>query len=314
MTSFDWRGSLALAGSVIAFAAMPVFLRELTHHVDAWTANGIRYPFASLLYLPIIAGACRSGALDRSLLARAVVPAFLSLGGQVLWALAPYHLPASLIGFLIKASILWGLAGAMILFREERALLRRPSFHAGLILAAAGFVALALSPSRAEPLAIASDPDVTTTGLVIILGCSAFFGLYGVSVRRFLQDTPPALAFGVVSLYVSAGTLAFMGACGDTAQIASLPGKAWWLLVVSSFLGIALSHWLYYDAIQRLGPSIAMGVHLLGPFVTLALANLALGEEMGPSGWGAGTVMLAGAGLLLRAQRRAVAYQAQDRV
>jgi drug/metabolite transporter (DMT)-like permease len=93
---------------------------------------------------------------------------------------------------------------------------------------------------------------------------------------------------------------------GDAARVPALTAHVWWLIAVSSFLGIALSHVLYYAAIQRLGASIATGVHLLGPFVTMVLANVFLGESMGRLEWGAGAIMVAGAALLLLAQEKVI--------
>ncbi|HLF93266.1 MAG TPA: hypothetical protein VJB14_07385, partial [Planctomycetota bacterium] len=94
------HANVAIVGSVVCTSSVPVFLRSLASSIDAWTANGLRYTFAALLYWPILFLAFRSGKFDPGLWRRALVPAAVAFAGQVLWALAPYYLQAPLIAFL----------------------------------------------------------------------------------------------------------------------------------------------------------------------------------------------------------------------
>ena len=292
----DPIGTAAIAGNMIAWAIIPVILRQLTSSVDAWTANGIRYPVVAVVFWPYLVASYRAGRLDRRLLSRVIVPASLSLGGQVLWALAPYYLEASAVGFLIKFSIVWAVTGAMVLMPRERALLRLPGFYAGVALASGGFCALAYYRG-------AFDVELTRDGVVIILSCGVFFGLYGATLGYFLEGVPPLLGFGVVCQLVSAGTIVLMFVAGDWRAIPGFDAETWTLLLVSSALGIALSHVLYLTAIQRLGASIAAAMHLLTPFLTLYLAHVLLGEELGTGTFVAGVLLLAGGAFLLVSQR-----------
>ena len=54
-------GSAFLLGNILCWAAVPVLLRYLTNALDAWTANGIRYPLAAVFFLPILVVTWRSG-------------------------------------------------------------------------------------------------------------------------------------------------------------------------------------------------------------------------------------------------------------
>lgn len=296
---FELIGSLALVGTSVCWALIPVFLKELTNHVDAFVANGIRYPFAAMLYWPILIWAWKRGRLDRNLLRRAVVPALFSFAGQILWALAPYYLEASLIGFLVKASILWAVAGAMLLFPEERPLMSSPKFYLGLLLAVTGFVALVRAD---ESLEVSTD----VVGLCIILACSIFFGLYGVAVRHSLRGVNPALAFGVVAQFVAIGCIVLMFSFGEVADIPGLDATAWALLLGSACIGIGLSHVLYYVSLFRLGAAISTSAHMASPFFTLYLAYLFLGESMSVAQGVAGAVLIVGGLLIVLAQDRVV--------
>ncbi len=292
----DPRGTLALIGTVICWGIVPVFLRELTAHVDPWTANGLRYPLAALLYWPILVHARRRGRLDRRVVRRAIVPGVFALAGQIFWAISPYYLTASLIGFLVKLSIVWGLAGALILFPEERGLLRSGRFHGGLVLAVAGFLTLSIARGALEETG-------TLTGVLIIVTCSFFFGLYGVSVRYFLRGINPLVSFGVVAQMTSVGTITLMFAFGAPEMLFDIEPEGWALIAVSSLVGIAISHVLYYTAIHRLGASLATLGHLAGPFVTLIVAHLALSESLTPVEWFAGACIVSGGALLVLSQQ-----------
>lgn len=245
---------------MLCWGSVPVILRELTEHIDAWTANAVRYPLSALLYWPILFVFWRAGVLNRRLVSRCAIPAILALSGQVLWALAPYYLSASAIGFLVRMSLVWSLLGAMSLFPDERRLLRVPGFYVGLLLSVGGFIVLSVSKGM-------FDANVTVTGIAIILACSFFFGLYGVSVRQCLRGVHPLVGFGVVSQFVSIGTLIAAAAFGRPYDLASLATLGWCQLVASSILGIALGHFFLYVAVGRLGAAITSGVGAIGPFV-----------------------------------------------
>ncbi len=245
-------GPLLLLANIGCWASVPVFLRHLTGSVDAWTANGVRYPLAALLYWPMLLVAWRAGNLDRQLFRRCIVPSLLALGGQILWGLAPYYLPAGSIAFFMRFSLVFALAGSMLLFHDERKLLALPHFYIGLLLLVGGFVLMSISMIR-------FDSETTLTGIVIILCCGAFMGLYGVSVRYFLRGVNPLVGFGIVSHYVSAGTVVAMLALGDYEQLQTVTSMNWLALVASSILGIALGHFFLYSAVSRLGAAVTAG-------------------------------------------------------
>lgn len=293
----DVRAALCLVATILCWASVPVFLRELALSVDAWAANALRYPLAAALYWPFLILAFRSGKLEAGLFLRALVPAAVTFAGQILWALAPYYLEATMISFLVQTSLVWGLVAAMVFFPDERGLLRRRRFYAGLALAAAGAAALAISRGALEARG-------TRTGLAIILATGFFFGLYAVSVRYFMRRDSPLLAFGVVAQYVSAGSVALFLLFGSAAPIAALSLKGWGVMAASSVLGIALAHLFLYTAVQRVGAAISQGVSLVTPFLTFVLAALAHGERLTGPQLAFGAAMVLGGALLLSLQRR----------
>ncbi|MEM7233312.1 MAG: DMT family transporter [Planctomycetota bacterium] len=293
---------MALVGTIVCWGATPVFLKALTGHVDAWTANGVRYPFAASLYWPLLAIAWRQGRLDKRVWKLAIGPAIFSFGGQVFFAWSHYYLDASAIGFLIKIAILFTIVFAMVYVPEERGLLYAPQFWLGLAVAIGGFVTFAVTGG-------ALKNGVTGVGVLLSLCCAAFFGLYGFSVRYYLHTVPPFVAFGAVAQFVAAGTLTLFFVMGKPSSLSTVDSTGWILLGTSALIGIGISHSLYFVAIQRLGASVAACGHLVGPFVTLLVANLALGEVMSEFQVACGCVLVAGGawlhfGSLVQRKRR----------
>lgn len=256
-----------------------------------------------MLYWPLLLVAFRAKRLDYKLVRRCFVPALFALGGQVFWGLAHYEMQASEVGFLVRLSTLWSIVGSMLLFHDERQLLRRPSFYLGALLIMGGFLAMSLLDSRPEIAAYSTGLSIEggsyVRGVIYILLCAALFGSYVVSIRSCMPDVDPILAFGVVANLVSVGTLTGMFCMGDPSIVFRLTAYPWLLLVASSALGIAFGHLLMYVAVQRLGASITSSCQTLMPFVTAAVARVVLSEQLTRNQWLAGIVMIVGAMILL---------------
>ncbi len=290
-------GILAMVGCIICWGAVPVLLRQLTSVINPWTANGVRYPAAAILYWPVLILAWSRGQLTWRLVKRTMTPALFAWLGQVFWGLAPYYLPASAIGFYVRFSLVTALGVAMVLFPDERRLLFRPVFYVGLLLVIVGFVGFSFSGGM-------THDRVVWTGILIMLACAFFFGLYGVSVRYFLMDVNPILGFAIVSQFVSIGTFGGLLLMGDAHRLVDLESADWARLVASTILGISLGHIFMYTAVQRLGAAISSSVQMVMPFVTAVLAAVVLKEHMGGWQWVAGVTMVFGATLLVTIEQR----------
>jgi len=295
-------GIAALTAGIFCWGATPVLLRRLTPFIDAWTANGLRYPISAILYWPLLWHLRKSGKLTLGLLISCLVPALLSVGGQVFWALSYYELQASEIGFLIRTSTAWAIVGSMILFRDERTLLKHPKFYVGLTVIVAGFLVMSLMAGE-RPIGEANAHGIEAgnypLGVTYALLSSAFFGLYIASIRYFIPNVNPLNAFSVVAQLVSLGMLIGLFARGDIASISRQTPFSWSLLIASSVLGIGIGHILVYTAVQRLGASITSSCQSIMPFATVAFASVVLSERLTQPQWIGGVMMIVGALVLL---------------
>lgn len=287
---------LCLVGATLSWGAAPVMLSYLIDYVpDGFSTNLVRYPVACLFYLPLLVeGALRKRG-GRFWIA-ALLPAAINLCGQAFWAMAPYHLTAGVMAFLLRLSGVWGILGAFLLFPDERYLARRPAFWIGTVLALLGFVVMSW-------VHIAHVRQAGWIGLGIMLMAGMCYGLYGVTVRYVIGDLNPLFVFAVVGSYTSVGLIA-LSPLGEPSTLLQIPPRAWIVLLVSAIVGISLAHGMYYAAVQRLGAAITMVLLSVTPFVSICGSALFLGERFTPMQWVGGTILVLGATVAMRAHER----------
>jgi drug/metabolite transporter (DMT)-like permease len=283
----------ALLVSILSWGSVPLFLRHFTSYLDAWTVNGVRYAVAALLLAPTLLW--QGGGPRRIPWRDALVPACINAVGQVGWALIPYFATASVMGFGVRASFLFTLAGSLWLLPEERSLLRAPLFWAGSALCIGGVAGLFSGALR--------DATASAGGLVILLATSAVWGFYGVTVRKFLRGYAPQHSFGVISLYTASIVVLLMLILGHPGRLVRLEIGVVLLLVLSALLGIALAHVLMIYVLHHLGPVIESGAEMLTPFLTFCGAALIFGERLSMLQWLGGIGVVAGCGLMLAVHR-----------
>jgi len=288
---------------MLCWGCVPIFLRFFIagEGLEPWAVNAVRYLVGALFWLPMVVvlrKRRREGegpARGRSVWRDALVPSAINVVAQTTYGISPAYASAPTIGFVLRLSFLFTLLFGLVFVREERRLLRRPTFPLGVLVCLAGVVAM-----FAEGLA--KKGSATAAGMAILLVSTVGWGGYAVSVRKFMSGYPARLGFGVISLYTTAGLIALAFVFGRPASLGSVGGGVWAALVVSAFLGVAFGHVLYYRGIHRLGPVVSVGLLLGQPLVTYAGAALALGETLSWVQALGGVAVVAGGALLLAAE------------
>lgn len=293
---FAVQATLALAGATLCWAMVPLFLKHFTGYIDGWTANGLRYPLAMLIWLPWLLRLVRRGGGTRQFYLRALVSTTVKLVGQCLWAWAPYYIDPGLMAFVVRLNVVWATIAAIIIFADERRLAASGRFWMGLACGAVGFVGVSVYSG-------ALQGGATTTGVLLMVACSLMWGLYAVTVRWAMRGVPAPEAFALIGGWTALGTLVLMFILGDPAAALAMPPRTVALLVISALVGIAAAHVLYYTAIARLGVAIVSGATLLSPFLTAAASAMIYGERLLPQQWACGVILVFGAGILVWAQR-----------
>jgi drug/metabolite transporter (DMT)-like permease len=300
----DMVATGACLGTLACWSLGPLFIKYLAGHVDSWTQNAVRYSVASLFLLPFLIHASTAGGLSSKVWRRAILPSFANIAMQSLWAAGFYYIGPAFMTLLSKTSVLWVTGFSLIVFREERPLIRSPRFWMGLLLSLTGMVGV-----------IAFKDDFaatgTFTGILIALAQAFMWGVYTISVRIAFQDVDPRVSFSVMSIYAAVGLSVAAFLFGNPSEVLALDVRGWSAVVISALTAIALGHTLYYTAIRRIGTMIPVLVILAQPFVVFGLSNLLFHERLNGVQLIFGGLLLTGSGLSVWAQqhRRADAIE-----
>jgi drug/metabolite transporter (DMT)-like permease len=293
---FNATATFACLGTVVFWAAGPIFIEYLTEYLDAWMQNLLRYAVASLFWLPFLLYAGRKGEIDRKLWRRAIWPAVANIAMQCCWAGAFYYIDPAFMVLLTKSSLIWIAAFSFIFFADERALVKSKRFWLGLLLSLIGVVGVIVNKED-------FGAKKTATGIALALGSGLAWAIYAVSVRAAFKNTDSRRSFAVISAYTVAGLFVLALAFGKFDQCRNLGAWQWGCLVVSAITGISLGHVLYYSAIRRIGVTIPSLVLLSQPFIVLVISHLRFGESLTGIQILCGVILVVGCGLAIWAQQ-----------
>lgn len=208
-----------------------------------------------------------------SALLSCVVPA-LCLGQAAL------SLPAGLMSILNATTPLWGVVVGWVWTRQAPSRAVTGGMLAGLL-----GVGVLSGPGATGPAA----PDGASTGVVPVLLILTATLSYAISVhhaRRRLQHLRP--------LVLCAGTMALASLCliGPALAIGpvglasghwrDVPAAAWAALFTLGAVCTALAYTVFFQLIQRLGPTPALTVTFLIPVFGMLWGALFLGETVTP--------------------------------
>ncbi len=295
-TGVSSSGLAAVLLTLLGWTTIPLFLYFFRHDIDAWTANGWRYAISAIIWAPWLIISHFRGTIPKGLWKAALVPSFWNAAAQVCFAWAPYYIDPPLMTFGLRLQIVFLAFGAAYMFPAERRVLRSPLFVGFLVLALAGTLTT-----------LAIDPDglgkKNLTGISLAIGSGVMYALYALGVRKHMVGMAPLKAFGAVSQYTAlvlvVAMLVFAPNHGADA-ITHLTPMKFFLLVLSSVIGIGLGHTFYFYSIARLGLVVSAGVVQLQP-ITVSIASWFLFSK-GMTGWQwtAGMIAVAGAvGMLI---------------
>lgn len=284
---------LALAG----WTVVPIFIKMFTRDVDPWTSNGWRYAFAALLWAPLLLFKWRKGVWKPGLWRAALIPGVINGLAQVCFTLAFYQIDPGLVTFGLRAQILAVTLGAALMFPGERAVIRTPLFLVGLLVLVFGILTTVTQSDD-----FASRGGVL--GVMLAVGAGVGYAGYALSVRSCMKGYGAMESFAAISQYTAGAMVVLMLLLGDEmgATALRMAPDRFGLFLLSSVIGIAAGHVLYYIAIAKLGVTVSSGVIQLQPFTVSALSFFVFGEVLSAVQWTGGALAVAGAVMMLVVQ------------
>lgn len=277
---------------VFLWSFAPVFLKHLSHELDAWTVMGVRYTLAGLFLLPVLIRKRPQMHNPWRTFKRALIPGLVFSAGQILWSTAPYYCPAGLVMFIGRCSFLFSIVFGFILLKSELGLLKRKGFWLGTILTICGLLVL---------LATKETDGANRKGIIIMFCAALFWGMQSVSVKYFLNGVPATVGFSLMVWILIPFTTAAMFLFGDLGNLPQASTKTWLVLIAAGVLSIGVGQLCAYIAIQREGPITVEGCMQIVPFTAVLTAWFILGEKMTISQWIAGGFLVTGSVLVFLA-------------
>lgn len=285
--------------TLLGWTSIPLFLKHFTGLIDGWTANGWRYGFSALMWLPVIFWAMAKDKMPPHLWRAALPASLFNMGAQICFGLAPYFIDPGLMTFSLRVQIVFVTIGAVLLFPAERRTIRSWGFLTGIALVLLGTISVLLL----KPGGLGKGSAV---GVGLALGSGFLYAGYALSVRKHLRGINAMIAFAVVSQYTGIALLACMFVFGKDhgATVFAMSGKQIALLLLSAVIGIGVGHTLYYASINRLGLAVSAGVVQLQPITVSIGSMLLFQEQLTAVQWVFGVVAVCGAGMILWTQAR----------
>ena len=294
-----WQGPTMIVLTLMGWTSIPLFLKHFTHLIDGWTANGWRYGFSALMWLPVLIWAALKHKTPPNLWRAALPASLFNIGAQICFGLAPYYIDPGLMTFSLRVQIVFVTIGAVLLFPAERKTIRSWGFLTGIILVLSGTIAVLLL----KPGGLGKG---SATGIMLALGSGFLYAGYALCVRKHMQGLNALIAFAAVSQYTGVALLACMFAFGKDhgAVVFTMEPKQIVLLLLSAIIGIGIGHTLYYASINRLGLAVSAGVVQLQPITVSIGSMLIFNEQLSTIQWIFGIIAVCGAGLILWTQGR----------
>lgn len=281
--------------ATISWVPGPPILKYLANYVDFWTQNFLRYTLAMIIFLPILIFSIKTRKVDSSIWRKALLPAIPNISAQCLWAAAFYYINPAFMTLLAQSQLIWTAAISMLLFTDERQLLRSKYFLIGTLTAIIGLVGIITLKENFAAKA-------SLIGIAITLTWAANWGLYSIAAKVAFKTIDSAAGFAVVSLYTAPPLAILAFIFGRVSQCTSMSFSAWIYLLISAVSSIAISHSCYYAAIKRLGATIPSLIVLAQPFLILLVSHIVFNETLTAAQLLFGIILIAGAALAVLAK------------
>ena len=136
------RGYLALFATVVIWSLPSLFQFYLLRYYDVWSQNFYRYSVACLAIAPFVMFRARRGRprLDLGAFGLCLLPALPNVVHQVTQTLALFYIGPGVYAIFARSSVILTALFALVMFPEERHILRQWQFQLGTLLGLLGAV------------------------------------------------------------------------------------------------------------------------------------------------------------------------------
>lgn len=290
------EGYAAVLATIVIWSTPSLFQFYLLRYYEPFAQNFYRYSIAFLAILPFaLYRFRRSGpALSWNVIGICLLPAIPNVIHQVTQVASLHYMGPGVYAVFIRSSVIITALFALILFPEERWIIRQWQFQVGTLLGLAGAVGVFwFQPSF-------QANHVSLVGLGIAFTASFCWALYGVFVKRPAARFGAIRSFAVISCLTSLMLLPLTCAFGKIGTPLQVGAEVNWILIGSAILCITTAHILYYFAIREIGVALSQTLQLLSPLGAVALSAWLFHERFSTAQFWSAGVLLFGAFLATR--------------
>jgi drug/metabolite transporter (DMT)-like permease len=290
------RGYLAVFSTVICWSVPSLFQFYLLRYYDIWAQNFYRYFVACLAIAPLVVFRVKRGGprLDWQAFGLCLIPALPNVVHQVTQTVALFYIGPGVYAIFARSSVIVTALLALVMFPEERHILRQWQFQLGTVLGLVGAIGVFwFQPGT-------NVGHLALRGMLIAFSSTFCWALYGTLVKRPAARLGSIRSFGLVSFITSAFLLPLTCAFGKIGTPLHVSSHVNLILVISAVVCITMAHVLYYVAIQELGVALAQALQLLCPLGALSLSALIFHERLSFLQFVSAAILLSGAFLAMR--------------
>ncbi|MGI8482492.1 MAG: DMT family transporter [Chthoniobacterales bacterium] len=290
------KGYAAIVATVAIWSTPSLFQFYLNRYYDPTAQNFYRYSLACLAVLPFVFfGRKRSSSrINIYAIGACLLPALPNVVHQITQTVALFYMGPGVYAVFTRSSVIMTALLALMLFPEERWIIRQWRFQVGTILGLLG--AVGVFWFQADAL----GRPVALRGLAIAFIATFFWALYGVLIKRPSAELGAVRSFAVISCLTSLLLLPLTILFGNIATPLHVGLHVNIILIVSAITCISMAHVLYYIAIRELGVALSQTLQLVCPAAALALSAWFFGERLTPMQVASAAILLIGAFLAMR--------------
>src|SRR5581483_1154619 len=279
------KGYAAVFATIAIWSLPSLFQFYLIRFYDPWAQNFYRYFAAFLAILPFLfLPGLRRGdqPIDRAAILACLWPCLPNVIHQVTQVMALYYIGPGVYAVFTRSSVIWTAVLALMLFPDERHVIRQWQFLVGTVIGLIGAFGVIWFQTglRTEHIAL--------RGFAVSFAATFCWALYGILIKRPSARLGPIRSFTVVSFITSALLLPLTCLFGKISTPIHVGAEVNGILIVSAVSCIALAHVLYYIAIREIGVALAQTLQLLCPVGALILSAWYFHEHLtSPQLWSA---------------------------
>jgi drug/metabolite transporter (DMT)-like permease len=301
------KGYAAVFTTVVIWSMPSLFQYYLNRFYDPWSQNFYRYGVACLAIVPFVLFQFRRGPrIDIRAIILCLVPCLPNVVHQITQVVALFYMGPGVYAIFIRSSVIFTAVLALLLFPEEREVIRQWQFQLGTILGLTGAFGVIWFQSKGH------DRHIALPGLFVAFTASFCWALYATLIKRPSTRLGPIRSFGLVSVITSALLLPLMFVFGKAATPLQVSANVNWILIISAVTCITLAHVLYYVAIREIGVALSQSLQLLCPLAALGLSALIFHERINLAQCMSAIVLLIGAFLAMQTKPIATAETAEN--